>query len=66
MTVIPEPITIPLKQLFTPQEVAALFEVTLKTIYLWCANEELYGAIRIGGVWRIPRIVIMNKFNERR
>ncbi len=49
---------IPDKVLLRPDEVAAIFEVTVKTVYQWCALGIL-PSIKIGGVVRIKRSTIL-------
>lgn len=43
--------------LLTPQEVAELLRVDRQTVYRWLRQGDLQ-AIKIGGVWRVPREII--------
>jgi len=46
------------KDLFRPDEAAAYFDVSKKTIYLWVEIGELQ-AVKIGGVLRIPKSAML-------
>ena len=48
---------LPEKQLFRPDEAAALFGVTRRTVYNWCQDGTLE-AVKIKGVLRITRASI--------
>ena len=42
------------KEYLSPEEVASLFSVSLRTVYNWIKQKKI-PAMKIGGVWRIRR-----------
>lgn len=40
----------------TPDEVAALLRVDVKTVRRWCADGQVSHALKVGREWRIPRV----------
>ncbi|NLZ54532.1 MAG: helix-turn-helix domain-containing protein [Thermoanaerobacteraceae bacterium] len=43
-----------MEELYTPQEVADKFRVTLRTVYQWIKDGKLK-AIKVGTLWRISK-----------
>lgn len=41
----------------TPDEAAAILRVDRRTVYTWLRSKRLK-AVKIGGVWRIPRSAV--------
>jgi excisionase family DNA binding protein len=48
------------KEYLSPEEVAALFSVSLRTVYNWIKQKKI-PAMKIGGVWRIRRADLESK-----
>jgi len=55
----PVSIPIPDKHSFRPDEVAKLFQLSTKTIYLWIEIGQLE-AVRVGGTLRVPRQALLD------
>lgn len=52
-----------MKKLYTPQEIADLLKVDLRTVYRWLREGKLQGH-KVGGVWRIDKAVIDDMFKQ--
>ena len=48
-----------MEELYTPQEVADKFRVTLRTVYQWIKDGKLK-AIKVGTLWRISKDSLKN------
>ncbi len=43
------------KPYYSPEEVAAYYDVTAETIRRLCRENKIPGAVQVGKQWRIPR-----------
>ncbi len=57
-----DPAELPLRLLWTPDQVANLFGIRRRTVYVWVEEQKL-DAIRVGSLIRIPRASIIKKLS---
>lgn len=58
--------TAPAERLYlTPEQVAALLQVSPKTVYRWAAQDATMPTLRVGGVVRFPRERVLRWLRDR-